>query len=173
MAGYIHEMGSAIALDYADMDVTFLSIWFGAKQFNNLSNKVVSSSQRRPKSIVNERIRVRSYGPNTVSNGAPEIVIWPNNPEKNFRHKDVLIKDDIADTKLTLARTVIPYVMSYEPNSLTVATMLTKTSHYDIEASNVDIKYHGPNIDFFALGTGLDVNEYYRNLKGIWELIWD
>jgi hypoxanthine phosphoribosyltransferase len=170
---HIKTIGTDIAIDYAGMDVTFLSIWYGAKQFNELSNRVIQSSPRRPKHIINERIRVKSYGANTESNGDPRIVLWPRNPKKNFRGKDVLIKDDIADTKLTIARVVIPYVMSFQPNSVQVATMLTKTSHYDKQAADVDIKYHGPDIDYFALGTGLDVDEYYRYLKGIWELIWD
>lgn len=170
---HIARIGHDIAKDYAGVDVTFLTVLWGARQFNKLTSNAIKLEPRKPRSIRQDVIRVESYGARKESSGDPRIVLWPKNPEENFRGKDVLIQDDIGDTKLTLARTVIPYVLAFKPNSIAVATMLTKSSHFDSSAADVKIKYSGPDIDFFALGTGLDFDQFYRELRGIWELVWD
>ena len=78
--------------------------------------------------------------------------------------KDVIIVEDIIDTGRTLTE-VIEYLKQKKPNSLKIATMLSKPSRI-IKELNVD--YIGFAIeDKFVVGYGLDYNEKYRNLPYI------
>lgn len=78
--------------------------------------------------------------------------------------KDVVIVEDIIDTGRTLTY-VLDYLKQKNPNSIKIATMLTKPSRRVMEL-NVD--YIGFAIeDKFVVGYGLDYNEKYRNLPYI------
>ena len=61
----------------------------------------------------------------------------------------------------------------YYTKSVVIATMLTKFERLDPIAVDLPIKYKGPNIDFFAVGSGLDIDRFYRELPGVLELVWD
>ena len=82
----------------------------------------------------------------------------------SIKGKDVIIVEDIIDTGRTLTF-LIDYLKQKEPNSLKIATMLSKPSRRILEL-NVD--YIGFSInDEFVVGYGLDYNEKYRNLPYI------
>ena len=82
----------------------------------------------------------------------------------SIKGKDVVIVEDIIDTGRTLTF-LIDYLKQKEPNSLKIATMLSKPSRRILEL-NVD--YIGFSInDEFVVGYGLDYNEKYRNLPYI------
>ena len=82
----------------------------------------------------------------------------------SIKGKDVIIVEDIIDTGRTLTY-LIEYLKQKQPNSLKIATMLSKPSRRIMEL-NVD--YIGFSInDEFVVGYGLDYNEKYRNLPYI------
>lgn len=78
--------------------------------------------------------------------------------------KDVIIVEDIIDTGRTLTY-VKEYLAQKNPNSIKIATMLSKPSRRVLE---LKVDYIGFAIDDkFVVGYGLDYNEQYRNLPYI------
>ncbi|GAC1445846.1 MAG: hypoxanthine phosphoribosyltransferase [Chloroflexota bacterium] len=78
---------------------------------------------------------------------------------------DVLLVEDIVDTGLT-ASWLRRHLASHGPASVRLVTLLDKP---DGRTVHVDIDYVGFTIpDEFVLGYGLDYDEGYRNLPGIY-----
>ena len=78
--------------------------------------------------------------------------------------KDVIIVEDIIDTGRTLTF-LLEYLKQKNPNSIKIATMLSKPSR---RIKELDVNYIGFAIDDkFVVGYGLDYNEKYRNLPYI------
>ena len=78
--------------------------------------------------------------------------------------KDVLIVEDIIDTGITLTF-LVDYLKLKNPNSLKIATLLSKPSR---RIKELEVEYLGFQIeDKFVVGYGLDYNQNYRNLPYI------
>jgi len=169
----IADIGREIAYDFRGQEVTFLTILLGGLPFNKMVSRVAGNAKARPKKILQATMQVGSYDNETVSNGHPRILQEIRDPDETIYKRDVVIQDDVADTKLTFARTVLPYVLSFNPNSVSIATMLTKKGNFHPEANDVNIDYSGFDIDYFAVGTGLDYAQLYRDLAGIWEVVFE
>ena len=75
-----------------------------------------------------------------------------------------MIIEDIIDTVRTLAF-LKDYLMLKKPNSLKIATLLSKPSR---RTKELQVEYIGFGIeDKFVVGYGLDYNQNYRNLPYI------
>lgn len=78
---------------------------------------------------------------------------------------DVLLVEDIVDTGLT-ATWLRRHLESHQPASVRLVSLLDKPENRTVP---VDIEYVGFSIpDEFVLGYGLDYEEEYRNLPGIY-----
>lgn len=150
----IEEMARQIEKDYEGKDIVFIgilkgSIMFMAELAKNIKNNVEM-----------DFMDVSSYE-GTESTGNVKI----NKDIRNsIEGKDVIIVEDIIDTGRTLTN-LVEYLRQKNPNSLKIATMLSKPSRRIMEL-NVD--YIGFAIDDkFVVGYGLDYNEKYRNLPYI------
>lgn len=150
----IEEMARQIEKDYEGKDIVFIgilkgSIMFMAELAKNIKNNVEM-----------DFMDVSSYE-GTESTGNVRI----NKDIRNsIEGKDVIIVEDIIDTGRTLTY-LVKYLKQKNPNSLKIATMLSKPSRRIMEL-NVD--YIGFAIDDkFVVGYGLDYNEKYRNLPYI------
>lgn len=150
----IDEMARQIEKDYEGKDIVFIgilkgSIMFMAELAKNIKNNVEM-----------DFMDVSSYE-GTESTGNIKI----NKDIRNsIEGKDVIIVEDIIDTGRTLTY-LVEYLKQKNPNSLKIATMLSKPSRRIMEL-NVD--YIGFAIDDkFVVGYGLDYNEKYRNLPYI------
>lgn len=150
----IEEMARQIEKDYEGKDIVFIgilkgSIMFMAELAKNIKNNVEM-----------DFMDVSSYE-GTESTGNVRI----NKDIRNsIEGKDVIIVEDIIDTGRTLTY-LVEYLKQKNPNSLKIATMLSKPSRRIMEL-NVD--YIGFAIDDkFVVGYGLDYNEKYRNLPYI------
>ncbi len=150
----IDEMARQIEKDYEGKDIVFIgilkgSIMFMAELAKNIKNNVEM-----------DFMDVSSYE-GTESTGNVKI----NKDIRNsIEGKDVIIVEDIIDTGRTLTY-LVEYLKQKNPNSLKIATMLSKPSRRIMEL-NVD--YIGFAIDDkFVVGYGLDYNEKYRNLPYI------
>ncbi len=87
---------------------------------------------------------------------------------QSIHGREVLIVEDIVDTGLTLTK-ILDLLGSRTPGSMEVCTLLSKPSRREKE---VDVKYCGFEIeDKFVVGYGLDVDQKYRQLPDIVELI--
>lgn len=150
----IEEMAKQIEKDYEGKDIVFIGILKGSVMFMTELAKNIKNN------VEMDFMDVSSYE-GTESSGDVRI----NSDIRNsIKGKDVIIIEDIIDTGRTLTY-LIEYLKQKNPNSLKIATMLSKPSRRIMEL-NVD--YIGFSInDEFVVGYGLDYNEKYRNLPYI------
>lgn len=150
----IEELGKQIEKDYQGKEIVFVGILKGSVMFMTELAKNVKSN------VELDFMDVSSYQ-GTESTGTVTI----NKDIRNsIEGKDVILVEDIIDTGRTLTY-VLEYLKQKNPNSIKIATMLSKPSRRVMEL-NVD--YIGFSIeDKFVVGYGLDYNEKYRNLPYI------
>lgn len=150
----IEELGKQIEKDYEGKEIVFIGILKGSVMFMSELAKNVKSN------VVLDFMDVSSYE-GTESTGKIKI---NKDIRDSIEGKDVIIVEDIIDTGRTLTY-VLEYLKQKNPNSIKIATMLSKPSRRVMEL-NVD--YIGFAIeDKFIVGYGLDYNEKYRNLPYI------
>lgn len=105
-----------------------------------------------------------SYGTKNVSSGNIRLT---KEITANLKDKDVLIVEDIVDTGLTLVF-LVNYIYSFGPNSVKTCTFIDKSERRETEI-NVDYCCHRID-EGFLVGYGLDYNERYRELSGLYHL---
>lgn len=150
----IEEMGKQIAKDYEGKELVLVGILKGSVIF------MAELAKNIKKSVALDFMDVSSYE-GTESTGKIKI---NKDIRDTIEGKDVIIVEDIIDTGRTLTY-VKEYLAQKNPNSIKIATMLSKPSRRVLEL-NVD--YIGFAIeDKFVVGYGLDYNEQYRNLPYI------
>lgn len=110
-------------------------------------------------------MKVSSYHGGTDSTGVVKIL---KDVDEDLTGKDVLIIEDIIDTGLTL-ESVKKFLMSKQPNSLKVCSLLDKPSRRKVEMVGEYIGFEIP--DEFVIGYGLDYDELYRNLPYIGKVV--
>jgi hypoxanthine phosphoribosyltransferase len=105
---------------------------------------------------------VSSYGVGRrESSGAVRVTL---DLQTDIRGRDVLLVEDIVDSGHTIAA-VLEMLNLRKPNSLKVCALLDKPERRE---ADVTIHYSGFNIpNKFVFGYGLDLDEYYRNLRFI------
>ena len=106
-------------------------------------------------------IKARSYNGNQKS----DIIKFDFFNFDNIKGKDVIIIEDIVDTGDTVSK--IRNKMINKANSVAIAAFLLKPNKANI---NFEIDWVGFEIpDEFVVGYGLDYNQKFRNLKGIYQ----
>lgn len=150
----IKELAKQIDTDYIGRELVLIGILKGSVIFMSELAKNIESN------ISIDFMEVSSYE-GTESTGKVKI----NKDVRNLiEGKDVIIVEDIIDTGRTLS-SLIEYLKQKRPNSIKIATMLSKPSRRIIE---VKVDYIAFEIeDIFVIGYGLDYNEKYRNLPYI------
>lgn len=150
----IEEMAKQIEKDYEGKEIVFIGILKGSVMFMaELAKNVKSNVQL-------DFMEASSYE-GTESTGNVRI---NKDIQNSIEGKDVIIVEDIIDTGRTLTY-VKEYLKQKNPNSIKIATMLSKPSRRVME---LDVDYIGFAIeDKFVVGYGLDYNEKYRNLPYI------
>jgi len=107
-------------------------------------------------------VRVASYGPGMESSGQIRLVQRLSTP---VRGRHVLLVEDIVDTGLSLSF-LVDYLGRKRPASLRLCALLDKPERRVVP---VTIHYLGLTVpDKFLVGYGLDWDERYRNLPGIY-----
>lgn len=150
----IEELAKQIEKDYKGNEIVFIGLLKGSVMFMTELAKNIKSN------VILDFMDVSSYQ-GTESTGKINI---NKDIRDSIEGKDVLIVEDIIDTGRTLTY-VLEYLKQKNPNSIKIATMLSKPSRRIMEL-NVD--YIGFAIeDKFVVGYGLDCNEKYRNLPYI------
>ena len=152
----VAELGARISTDYADREVTLVSVLKGSLPFMaDLMRNI-----RVPLTI--DLMEVSSYGgATTETTGLVRIL---KDLSSSIEARDVLIVEDIIDTGLTL-NYLIRYLNGKNPASLRICTLLDKPARRLVE---IPIDYLGFTIpDRFVVGYGLDYGERYRNLPFI------
>ena len=154
----VARVARKISSDYQDRELILIGILKGAFVF--LSDLV----RHLTIPVKVDFIRVCSYGSDVSSSGnirlTKEIEIDVNN-------KDVLIVEDIVDTGLTLSF-IIDYLKTFNPKTVKICSLLDK---HERRSENIKIDYACHEAaEGFLVGYGLDYNEDYRYLAGIYHL---
>jgi hypoxanthine phosphoribosyltransferase len=156
IAGRIQETASQLDNDYEGKQLTVIMVMKG-------SICVASDLIRALKTPCTlEYIKASSYGHNGMTPG--ELFIdgfdW-----LNIADKDVLVVDDIFDTGRTMDA-VLQKLETKNPRSLKSLVLLVKDVPHKVSML--------PDYTLFVIGNrfvvgyGLDYNEYYRGLPGIY-----
>jgi hypoxanthine phosphoribosyltransferase len=151
----VAELGALISADYADRQVTLVSVLKGALPFMADLMRAMTIPVRI------DLMEVSSYGSGTESSGRVRIL---KDLSSSIEGEHVLIVEDIIDTGLTL-NYLSGYLGGKQPASLGICTLLDKPARRLVE---IELDYRGFEIpDRFVIGYGLDYDELYRNLPYI------
>jgi hypoxanthine phosphoribosyltransferase len=151
----VAELGARISADYADRQVTLVSVLKGALPFMADLMRSISIPVRI------DLMEVSSYGGATETSGQVRIL---KDLSSSIVGRHVLIVEDIIDTGLTL-NYLTEYLTGKDPASLRICALLDKPARRLVD---IDIAYRGFEIpDRFVIGYGLDYDEIYRNLPYI------
>jgi hypoxanthine phosphoribosyltransferase len=150
----IAALGAEISRDYAGESVLMICILRGGVIF--LTDLI--RHMTIPTAI--EFMAVSSYGVGgRESSGQVRLTLDLNT---NIRDRHVILVEDIIDSGHTIAA-VIELLTTRKPSTLQVCTLLDKAERREVE---VPVRYTGFSIpNKFVFGYGLDIDEYYRNLR--------
>lgn len=155
LAELTKKLGEQITRDYAGKKLLVVGVLKGSIYFlTDLSRHI-----DLPCHI--DFIQASSYGAGTESSGNIRII---KDIAADLTGFDVLLVEDILDTGRTLKH-IHDMLSTRNPNSIAVVTLLDKPARRE-----VDIKADYTGVDIpneFAVGYGLDYNQYYRNLPYI------
>jgi len=109
-------------------------------------------------------VRLSSYGAGQKSSGKIRVVA---DLQRSVKDRDVLVVEDIVDTGLTTGF-LLAHLRKQKPSSLKLCALTEKPSR---RKTPVAIDYLGFTVpDKFIVGYGLDWDERFRNLPGIYVL---
>jgi hypoxanthine phosphoribosyltransferase len=154
----VTRVAHKISSDYQDQELILIGILKGAFVF--LSDLV----RHLTIPVKIDFIRVRSYGSSASSSGNIRLT---KEIEIDINNKNVLLVEDIVDTGLTLSY-LIDYLKTFHPKTVKICALINKH-----ERRNANIKIHyacHEMTEGFLVGYGLDYNEDYRYLAGIYHL---
>ena len=156
----VRRLARELDRDYADRPPVLVGVLKGGFIF--LADLV----RRMQVSVLSvEFLRLSSYGGNTVSSGAPRIVVGL--PEDAVLNRHLVLVEDIVDTGLTAAA-ALEYLREKKPASIRLCVLLDKPERRRVPAV---IDYLGFTVpDRFLVGYGLDLDQRYRQLPGIYML---
>lgn len=146
------KMGQILTEEYRDKNLMVISLLKGAFVFTaDLIREI-----KLP--LVVEFMTTSSYiDESTKSTGFVNILQDVN---RDIRAFDILIVDDIIDSGYTM-RHVYDVLSSRGPKSIKTCTLLDKPSR---RQTTFECDYVGATIDdFFIVGYGLNLGDYYRN----------
>jgi len=152
----VAAMARRISSDYQDHDLVLVGVLKGAFVF--ISDLVRHLSI--PVKI--DFIRVLSYGSGVSSSRNIQLT---KDIEIDISHKDVLIIEDIVDTGLTL-KYLIDYLKTYHPKTVRACTLIDKHERREVDVE-IDYICHSVS-EGFLVGYGLDYDEGYRYLPGVY-----
>ena len=158
IATRVKQLGEEISAKYPEGDLVLIGILKGSFMFlADLVRHLTVPCQL-------DFARISSYGADTISSGKLDIIMDIHIPVQD-RH--VILVDDIVDTGLTLNE-YRKRLEARAPRSLEVAALIDKTIRRE---RHVALDYCGFQVeDGFLVGYGLDCDECYRHLGGIYIL---
>lgn len=154
----IKALADQINRDYSGQELILIGILKGAFIFM----ADLARALNMPVEI--DFVRLSSYGSGTDSSGR---ITFSKDIELDIGGKHVLVVEDIVDTGYTLK--YLKDVLALKgPRSVKVCCLIDKRERRKVE---VDVDYVGFDVPRgFLVGYGLDYNEQYRNLPGIFHL---
>ena len=154
----VAEIAHRISSDYEKQELILIGILKGAFVF--LSDLV----RRLSIPVKIDFIRVSSYGSGVSSSGKIHL---SKDIEIDIKNKNVLLIEDIVDTGLTL-KYLIDYLKTYHPKTVKFCTLIDKHERRKVDVE-IDYICHVVT-EGFLVGYGLDYDENYRYLPGVYNL---
>ena len=154
----VKSMAQRISVDYRDRELVMIGVLKGAFIF--LADLV----RQLTIPVKVDFLQACSYGGGTQSCGTVRLV---KDIGVDIRKKDVLLVEDIVDTGITV-NWILDHLKSFQPLSIGVCTLIDKRERRETE---VPIAYSGHvTAKGFIVGYGLDCDEAYRHLPGLYHL---
>jgi len=154
----VRELAEQISADFAGQEPIMLGVLKGCFIF--LSDLV----RQVDFPLEVDFVRLASYGSSDTSSGRVQLVKAPELPIKG---RPVVVVEDIIDTGVTL-KWLVEYLQSMGPSSVHLCVLVDKAERREVE---VEVDYVGFKVPGgFLVGYGLDFDEQYRFLPGIYEL---
>ena len=154
----VSDLAKRIDRDYARTGLVLVGVLKGATLFvADLMRELQVNVHRL------EFVMARSYGSGTESSGTVWVESLLTDEAITGRH--VLIVDDIADTGHTCAA-VTKYLTEMRPASLRYCTLLDKPERREATIQYDYVGFTIPN--HFVVGYGMDLDERYRGLPGVY-----
>lgn len=158
IAARVQELGKEISLNHPEGNLLLIGILKGSFVF--LADLV----RHLDVSCEIDFAKISSYGSGTVSSGKLNVIM---DVGAQVKDRDVILVDDIVDSGLTLSE-YREYLQKRGPRSLKTAAMIDKTGRRE---KHVNLDYCGFRVEEgFLVGYGLDCDECYRHLPGIYVL---
>jgi hypoxanthine phosphoribosyltransferase len=152
----VDRVARGIAADYSGREPVLLGVLKGSFLF------LADLCRRLPFPLVVDFIRVASYGSGTSTTREVQL---RKDAEIPLEGRDVIIVEDILDSGHTVVF-LREHFRLRRPRSLRFAVLLDKRAGREVPT---EADYVGLRIDDgFVVGYGLDLDERYRNLPGIY-----
>jgi hypoxanthine phosphoribosyltransferase len=159
IAREVAEVARRISADFKGRDLVVVGVLKGAFIFMADLVRQISLD-----TFTIDFIRAASYGSETESSGSVRIL---KDIETDIEGRDVLIVEDILDTGHTLS-CLIDVLRARRPGSIKVCTLIDKQERREADLTP---DYACFKVEQgFLVGFGLDFDEAYRNLPGIFHL---
>ena len=153
----VRELAQQISRDLGDEPV-LLGILNGAFVFMG----DLARSMTVPVQV--DFMRLASYGASSVSSGRIEMT---KAPELNLTGRSVVVVEDIVDTGRTVAW-IKEHLMASRAKEVKVCAFIDKPERREVPLEIDYVGFHVPQ--GFLVGYGLDFNECYRYLPGVYEI---
>jgi hypoxanthine phosphoribosyltransferase len=148
----IAEVGAEISNKYRGGELKLIGVLKGSVFFLTALAKQIDI----PVKI--DFLSISSFSSKT---GAPGLVRIAKDLDESIEGEDVLLVEDIVDTGFT-ARYLLQSLAARGPNSLSVCTLLDRTSRRIVQ---IPVSFRCFEIpDRFVVGCGLDYRQLYRNM---------
>jgi len=148
----IAEVGAEISNKYRGGELKLIGVLKGSVFF------LTALAKRIDVPVKIDFLSISSFSSKT---GAPGLVRIAKDLDDSIEGEDVLLVEDIVDTGFT-ARYLLQSLAARGPNSLSVCTLLDRTSRRIVQ---IPVSFRCFEIpDRFVVGCGLDYRQLYRNL---------
>ncbi len=152
----IDQLAERIVADYAGRDPVLIGILKGSFLF------MADLCRRLPMPLAVDFIRLASYGGGTSSTRQVRLM---KDAELPLEGRDIVIVEDIVDSGHTVVF-LREHFRKFSPRSVKIVALVDKRGRRAVHA---EADYVGFTIDDgFIVGYGLDLDERYRNLPGIY-----
>ena len=155
VARRVAELGAQITADYADEPPLLIAVLKGAMLFMSDLCRAIEL----PVDV--DFMAVSSYGSATKTSGVVRIV---KDLDSELEGRHVLVVEDIIDSGLTL-NYLRRYLTARQPKSVEICALLVKEGEQRVDLDLRNIGFTIP--PEFVVGYGLDVDERFRNLRGV------
>lgn len=148
----IAEVGAEISNKYRGGELKLIGVLKGSVFF------LTALAKRIDVPVKIDFLSISSFSSKT---GAPGLVRIAKDLDDSIEGEDVLLVEDIVDTGFT-ARYLLQSLAARGPNSLSVCTLLDRTSRRIVQ---IPVSFRCFEIpDRFVVGCGLDYRQLYRNM---------